>query len=182
MTTTKKKQEQEQAIHEKKQIEQQIKTLDGKIQNVKSDIDKNNDQLLEYEEHKKFLLSIFKKDNPKWYEEQEKIREMKLRKEKELWVKYAHLNRDQVAHEDHLIKKMLNNADSTMVGNKRSNANIKGKQKQDRMPTLNDQELEAKFNDLLAQDLIDVSEDFYKMDILYSDPYELMDNFSYLED
>jgi len=47
-----------------------IKQLDGKIQNVRSDIDKNLDQLYTLDEHRKFLFHIFEKENAKWAEEQ----------------------------------------------------------------------------------------------------------------
>jgi hypothetical protein len=59
--------------------------------------------LNEYEEHKKFLYGIFKKENPKWHEKQEKIREKKYEREKKKWIEYAKLHRDSVEEEDRLI-------------------------------------------------------------------------------
>ena len=47
---------------------------------------------------------------------------------------------------------------------------------------MNEKELEKKFDELLKEDLVNVGDDFYHMEILYADPEQLMDNFSYLED
>lgn len=51
---------------ERKVAENSIKKYEGKIQQVKSDIDKNIDLLTGYEEHKSFLFSIFEKESPQW--------------------------------------------------------------------------------------------------------------------
>ena len=51
---------------ERKVAENSIKKLEGKIQQVKSDIDKNIDLLTGYEDYKTFLFSIFEKESPVW--------------------------------------------------------------------------------------------------------------------
>ena len=48
---------------DRKSSENTIKKLEAKIQQVKSDIDKNVDLLSGYEDHKSFLFSIFEKEN-----------------------------------------------------------------------------------------------------------------------
>lgn len=78
MTTSDRNKEAELATTERKQAENKIKGLDVKIQTVKSEIDKNEDQLKALEDHKQFLFHIFETDNPKWVEDQLAERERKL--------------------------------------------------------------------------------------------------------
>jgi len=47
---------------------------------------------------------------------------------------------------------------------------------------MTEKDLEKRFYELLKEDFVDVDKDFYEEDILYKDPQQLMDNFSYLED
>jgi predicted nucleic acid-binding Zn-ribbon protein len=70
MTTSDRTKEADLAVQERKNAETKIKKYEANIQGVKSEIDKNFDQLTALEEHKEFLLSIFEKDNPKWVEDQ----------------------------------------------------------------------------------------------------------------
>lgn len=43
-------------------------------------------------------------------------------------------------------------------------------------------DMEARFEQLLSEDLIDVPDDFYEDEILYDDPDQLLARFEYLED
>lgn len=69
MTTADRIKEADLAIAERKNAETKIKKFESNIQTVKSEIDKNFDQLTALEDHKEFLLGIFEKDNAKWVEE-----------------------------------------------------------------------------------------------------------------
>tara|TARA_B110000305_G_C18794347_1_gene339817 strand:+ start:230 stop:454 length:225 start_codon:yes stop_codon:yes gene_type:complete len=71
---------------ERKAAESKINELKGLIQGFKSDIDKNVDQLNALEEHKKFLYSIFEKEDKNWVEEQRSKREQKLQMIKRDWI------------------------------------------------------------------------------------------------
>ena len=64
----------------------QIRTIDTNIQNVKSEIDKNVDQLNALEYHKSFLFGIFAKENPQWVAELKLERERKLTKIRNKWL------------------------------------------------------------------------------------------------
>lgn len=73
ITTSDRIKDSELATQERKLKEAKIKALDAKIQNVKSEIDKNLDQLNAYDEHKNFLYKIFEKENVRWVEEQRQL-------------------------------------------------------------------------------------------------------------
>ena len=78
MTTRDRNKESEQALAERKSAETKIKVLDTYIQNVKSDIDKNLDQLNTLDHNKDFLFKIFKSEDPNWVDQILKERERKL--------------------------------------------------------------------------------------------------------
>lgn len=61
-TTSDRNKDAELATQQRKAAEISIKAIDGKIQNVKSEIDKNVDQLQSMEDLKKFLFTIFGTD------------------------------------------------------------------------------------------------------------------------
>jgi hypothetical protein len=143
---------------------------------VKSEIDKNVDQLHEYEDHRDFLKDIFAKENSRWTEDQERLRLKKIQKEKKRWIEFAKLHKDQVAEEDRLLAEFIKAQD-----NQPGIQGVKPKKSKEKQ-SLSDKELEAKFEEMLGQELIDVGEDFYEEGILYSEVRQLMDNFSYLED
>lgn len=69
LTTQERQREADKAMVDRKSAENQIKKLEAKIQQIKSDIDKNIDLLGGYEEHKDFLFKIFEKLSPRWCEE-----------------------------------------------------------------------------------------------------------------
>jgi len=69
--TTKVTKEADDAMKERKAIEVKIKTREQKINGIMSDIDKNIDQLSALEDHKKFLFSIFRRENAMWVEKVE---------------------------------------------------------------------------------------------------------------
>lgn len=50
-------------MKERKEKESKIKNIEGKIQGLRSEIEKNKDTLAIYEDHKKFLVTI---SNPGW--------------------------------------------------------------------------------------------------------------------
>lgn len=69
------------------------------------------DQLEEYEDHKKFLYTIFKKENQKWATEQEEVLHNKIQREKKKWVEFAKLHNDLVLEEDQLLNDFIKNPD-----------------------------------------------------------------------
>mmetsp|Transcript_29569 Transcript_29569/g.45089 ORF Transcript_29569/g.45089 Transcript_29569/m.45089 type:complete len:216 (-) Transcript_29569:807-1454(-) len=163
-TTSERNKEADNETHKRKTKETMIKQLDARMQNVKSDIDKNLDQLHTLEEHKRFLFHIFQKENAMWAEEQKEQRKRRLDKERRKWIDYAKLHKEVAFgfEEDPFDE---------------------GKSQKKTMPKImTDQDWENRFEQLLHEDLIDVNKDFYDEDILYKDPQQLMDNFSYLED
>lgn len=58
ITTQEKEKQAENFMKERKDKEAKIKKIEGKIQGLKSDIEKNKDSLALYEDHKKFLVTI----------------------------------------------------------------------------------------------------------------------------
>ena len=100
LTTNERNKAAEEAMVERKAAESKINELKGQIQNFKSDIDKNVDALNALEEHKKFLYSIFEKEDKNWVEEQRRKRAQKLQKIKDDWIEFNKLHKDQFADDD----------------------------------------------------------------------------------
>ena len=165
-TTNERNKQAENETHQRKTKETMIKQLDTKMQSVKSDIDKNLDQLNTLEEHKKFLFHIFEKENVKWADEQKNHRHMKLEKEKRKWIEFAKLHKDAALggmEDDFLFSEMSKNHDAAK--------NSSGRKHQSQKPQqLTDKDWEKRFESLLKEDLIDVEKDFYNENILYQDP------------
>lgn len=63
-------------------------------------MDKNVDNVNALEEHKKFLYSVFEKENKSWVEKQERNREQKLQKIKSDWIEFNKLHKDQFTEDD----------------------------------------------------------------------------------
>ena len=70
LTTNERTKAAEEAVMERKAAESKINELKSKIQNFRSDIDKNLDALNALEMHKEFLYKIFEKEDKNWVEEQ----------------------------------------------------------------------------------------------------------------
>lgn len=96
-------------MQERKAAESRIKTIDAKIQSVKSDIDKNVDQLLSSEELKKFLFTIFKTDlsQPRWVEQQEQKKQKRLEIIKRDWIERTKFHKDTLDEDDMLIQEFI---------------------------------------------------------------------------
>lgn len=163
--------EAENAHNERKNKESQIRTLDAKIINVKSDIDKNLDQLSALETHKKFLFNIFEHEDAKWVEKIKAERERKLKVIRDKWldkVKYT-----GVLEDEEFSEVTKTDGKSGASPNRRGKADAKGK---------TDEEYIEIFNQLLAKDAIDVPADYYDEPVLWDDPEDLMTLYSSLED
>jgi hypothetical protein len=52
-------------------LNEESKDLENKINNVRSEINKNKDILFALEDHKKFLLALSMLQNSKWVQDQE---------------------------------------------------------------------------------------------------------------
>lgn len=188
MTTSDRNKEAELATTERKQAENKIKGLDVKIQTVKSEIDKNEDQLKALEDHKQFLFHIFETDNPKWVEDQLAERERKLQKIKRKWITEAKENKDNLGDDDQFLSEFSRPADagtSTQTASQLGGASGQGRYRNrpgQPPKAMTDKDWEKRFEQLLKEDLIDVPEDFYDEKILFEEPEQLMQIFTNLEE
>jgi len=67
-------------------LKEDYKDLENKINNVKSDINKNKDTLSALEDHKKFLLALSESSNAKWVEEQRTKKKLRRDQIKRKWI------------------------------------------------------------------------------------------------
>ncbi len=67
-------------------LKEDFKDLENKINNVKSDINKNKDTLSALEDHKKFLLALSESSNAKWVEEQRTKKKLRRDQIKRKWI------------------------------------------------------------------------------------------------
>ena len=67
-------------------LKEDFKDLENKINNVKSDINKNKDTLSALEDHKKFLLALSESSNAKWVEEQRTKKKLRRDHIKRKWI------------------------------------------------------------------------------------------------
>lgn len=144
----------EKAVAERKNCEQEIKKLDSKLQNIASDIDKNLDMLNVLEDHKRFMFNIFKKENAAWADEIVRRKEEKLSRIKREWIENYRQNRIVINEED-LPLEWQRSQDT------------KGK-REVKPRTAGD--AESLFDKLMAEDKIDVPQDFYEEEILFDEP------------
>lgn len=180
----------------RKKKENKIKKIDSKIQNLKSEIEKNKDVLNALEEHKKFLLAL---SHSNWIAEQERIKKQKRDKIKKEWIEFHKKDK----RDDHIIFReddelFTNDANkggevSTVgdlertqktepvvggIGRSRKTAQIQALKREN----MTDKDWEAKFELLFNEDLIDLPEEFFDEELLYSDPNDLNNIFSELEE
>lgn len=108
-TTSDRNKDAELATQERKAAEARIKAIDAKIQNVKSEIDKNVDQLSSLEDLKKFLFIIFKTDisHPKWADMQESKKTTLLEAIKRDWIERTKLQKDSLDDDQQLLTEFL---------------------------------------------------------------------------
>lgn len=154
---------------ERKAAESKINELKSQIQNLKSEMDKNVDNVNALEEHKKFLYSVFEKENKSWVEQQERNRELKLQKIKSDWIEFNKLHKDQFTEDDFNLT------------DERGGKPVKNRINQSEN-YMSDQYWSDQFEKRLKADLIDVPDDFYEEEILYDKPEQLMEVFKDLED
>jgi Tfp pilus assembly protein PilP len=67
--------------------DKKIRDLDGQIQNIRGEIDKTLDNVTAIKTHQEFLYKIFKREDPKWVEDQNDLKAKKKAKIKEEWKK-----------------------------------------------------------------------------------------------
>ena len=96
ITTQEKEREADKMIAVRKKKENKIKKIDSKIQNLRSEIDKNKDVLNALEDHKKFLIAL---SHNSWISEQERSKKMKRDKIKKDWIDF---HKKDKCH-DHII-------------------------------------------------------------------------------
>mmetsp|Transcript_10893 Transcript_10893/g.8096 ORF Transcript_10893/g.8096 Transcript_10893/m.8096 type:complete len:159 (+) Transcript_10893:397-873(+) len=96
ITKQEKEKQADNLMKERRDKESKIKAIDSKIQNLKSEIDKNKDILAGLEEHKKFLITI---SPPQWVAEKEQKKMQKRQMIKKAWIDYHKKHKD----DDHLI-------------------------------------------------------------------------------
>ena len=149
LTTNERNKAAEEATVERKAAETKINELKGQIQNFKSDIDKNVDALNALEEHKRFLYTIFEKEDKNWVEEQRQKRAKKLQKIKSDWIEFNKLHKDQFADDDFYLT-------DERGGGKPKNSRVSQSENY-----MSDQYWSDQFDKRLNEDLIDVPNDFY---------------------
>ena len=177
MTTRDRNKEAEVAQNERKKAEAEIKLLDQKIQNVKSDIDKNIDQMNALDSHKDFLFKIFKTEDPKWVEAMLVRREKKLQEIKSEWIEMAKHNK--ILDDDDLS---MRHEKLPSLGGHEEHKPPLGRRKPDQQRSMTYADWEHEFERRLKNDQIDVPADYYDEDVLFKNPDELMLIYSYLED
>ena len=160
MTMRDRNKEAEQALNNRKQAEGQIKLLDQKIQNVKTDIDKNIELMNALDSHKDFLFKIFKTEDPKWVEAMLLRREKKLQEIKSDWIEMAKHNK--ILDDDEMS---LKNEKLPSLAEHTSHSHGRRKPEQHRQMTYADWEHE--FDRRLKNDQIDVPADYYDEDVLF---------------
>lgn len=80
----------------RKKKEAKIKTIDTRITNLKSEIEKNKDVLTGLEAHKEFLIEL---SHVNWIADQERMKKQKRDKIKKEWIDFHKKDR----RDDHLI-------------------------------------------------------------------------------
>lgn len=185
--TSEKEKEAEQQLNTRKLKEKDIKELDSEIQNLKSEIEKNKDVLSALEDHKEFLINLPFSNLPSWLAEQERIKEEKRKQIKRRWIDF-HKNNTRDDHiifreeDDYYNDKQIGNPQKTEQIQKVVKRGGQGTLAQKKRETMNDKDWDLKFEQLWEEDLIDIPEDYFNERLFYSDPNELSDVFSDLEE
>ena len=149
----------------RKKKETKLKNIENEIANKKSDIEKNRDILTSLSNHKDFLVDLSSRE---WLQEQEEKRSKKLAMVKKAWIE----EQKSTPKEGNVLFK--EEEDQRKDGKRFNNSQ--------RRTTMTQAEWEAKFDQLLAEDLIDVPEDYYEEQIQFTDPSDLSKIFSDLEE
>ena len=186
-TTSAKNKDADMAQQARKAAENKIKVLDQKIQNIKSDIDKNNDQLASFKQYKSFLFDIFRQTKPAWAKEQEQIREEKLQKVKADWIEFNRQHKDLIDEDDLMISDFNKQLDNVTVKNPSTVAGTTNKSKKGQpvqKKVTDNQYWEDRFEQYYQDDYIDIPdpESYYAEEILFNDPEQLMEIFTDLEE
>ncbi len=74
------------AVKDCQALNDDSKDLENKINNVKSDINKNKDTLSALEDHKKFLLALSEIQNTQWLEDQKRKKKQRRDQIKRKWI------------------------------------------------------------------------------------------------
>lgn len=106
------------------------------------------------EDHKKFMFNIFKKENASWAEDILRRKEQKLAKIKREWIENYRHNRIVINEEDLPLEYQRS-------------MDAKGKKE---VKPRSAGDAEALFDKLMAEDKIDVPQDFYEEEILFDEP------------
>ena len=164
MTTQEKQKEADNEVAKRKKAEVAIKKDEADIQNIRSDIDKNIDQLSSLEEYKTFLFSIFEKENKQWCEDQVSKKEGQLQQIKREWIERSKIHKDSMGDEDIFIQEM-------------GKQDGEGPKVQKNSEKIGKIDWENRFQMLLKLDLIDVPREFYQEELLFNEPERLIDVF-----
>ena len=186
-------------------LNEESKDLENKINNVRSEINKNKDILFALEDHKKFLLALSTVQNANWVTEQEKKKKQRRDQIKRRWIEEH--KRD--TRDDHIIFREDNDlfsledyakgassiadaSDKPSLGGTLPTGGAAGLYKnkkgtalafqQLKRENMNEKDWEAKFEMLFAEDLVPVEDDFFDEDLCFQDPNDLNQIFSELEE
>lgn len=202
--TSKKEKKAKQAMKDAQGLNEESKDLENKINNVRSEINKNKDILFALEDHKRFLLALSMLQNSQWVSEQEKKKKGRRDHIKKRWIEEH--KRD--TKDDHIIFREDNDlfsledyakgassiadaSEKPSIGNLPAGGaagiykNKKGNAlqfQQLKRENMNEKDWDAKFEMLFAEDLIAVEDDFFDEDLCFHDPNDLNQIFSELEE
>ena len=188
--TSKKEKKAKTAMKDAQNLNEESKDLENKINNVRSEINKNKDILFSLEDHKKFLLALSMLQNSKWVAEQEANKKAMRDRIKKRWIEEH--KRD--TRDDHIIFREDNDlfsledyakgaasiadaSDKPSMGgnlpaggaaglykNKKGNALQFQQLKRENM---NEKDWEAKFEMLFAEDLIAVEDNYFDEELCF---------------
>ena len=203
--TSKKEKRAKQAMKDAQQLNEEGKDYDNKINNVRSEINKNKDILLALEDHKRFLLALSNIQNAGWVQDQDRKKKVRRDQIKKRWID----EHKKDTRDDHIIFREDNDLFSIedyakgagSVADASDKPSISGnvptggpsgvyKSKkgnplqfqQLKRENMNEKDWDAKFEMLFAEDLIAVEDDFFDEELCFNDPNDLNQIFSELEE
>ena len=152
---------------ERKLVESAKERLYDEIQQLKTEMDKNKDQLVQYEDHKTFLMHIYEEYCSEWYQE--------FKEDKE--------DRENMLREE-FIEAMLQTdpAYTSQMKGMRKTMSVAPKNAKLLAGDPRREEAVKKFNYLLSEDLIDVPPGFYEEELYTEDENFIYDIFAGLMD
>lgn len=186
-----KEQKERREQQKKQEREDQLKQFDAKIQTVKSEIEKNRDQLNGLKDYQDFIIQL---SEPAFLKKREKEMQAKEEHCKRSWInQYKHdrsldhiiFKDDEEIHGDIRFELLSEQQQTTGAnfgasvgagGNRRT-----GGTRTDIRERMTERDWENRFNQLMSLHLIDVPDDYYKDELQFKDHNQLKSIFNKLE-